>query len=80
MPFKLTKGQIIERSTLAADLRQKNDALAAAITAFNNALGPVANPLTAAAEAYNRSLEAARIFANAIAEEARSEYDEKSER
>jgi hypothetical protein len=80
MPFKLTKDQITERAALAADLRRQGDALAAAIVAFNTAFGPVAELLTGAAAAYNQSLGSARNFAYAIAEEARGEFDDKSER
>jgi hypothetical protein len=65
---------------LATDLRIKASGLAIAITDYNETMATVAPALRGALDSYNEAIEAARNFVNGIAEPAREEYDNKSEK
>src|SRR5580698_4845855 len=80
MPFKLTKKQIAERNELAAALRNKAASLAIALADYNATMAQVTSALHDATDAYNEAIGDARDFVAGIAEPAREEYDEKSER
>jgi hypothetical protein len=80
MAFKLSKEQLAKRHTLASDLRDKALTLNIAIAAFNEGVEPLAKAVTKAQDAYNETLEAARSLADSIAENAREQFEAKSER
>jgi hypothetical protein len=71
MTFKLSKGQLVKRVTLAAELRAKAAALNVAIASFNREIGPPCR---------RRTLKTARALATTIAETAQAQFDAKSER
>jgi hypothetical protein len=80
MAFKLSREQLAKRHTLASDLRDKALTLNIAIAAFNEGVGPLAKAVTEAQDAYNETLEAARSLADDIAENAREQFEARSER
>jgi hypothetical protein len=80
MAFKLSKGQVTERAALAAELRTKGAALNIAIVAINQAIEPLAQPVSQALDAYNGTLDRARILAGGIVEAAQQAFDAKSEK
>jgi hypothetical protein len=80
MAFKISKKQLAERDTLAADLRKQAEALNIAIVAFNQAIEPLSQAVGAALEDYNSILEKARTLADIVIETAQAEFDTKSEK
>ena len=80
MAFKLSKEQLANRAALTADLRDKARALNIAIAEFNRGVGPFAQAVAEAQDAYNETLDVARNLADGIAEPAREQFDAKSER
>jgi len=80
MAFKLTKAQIADREQLVTSLREKGEALNAAIVTFNETVAGQGEALTTAIQTYNEQLEEARSFVGTIAEDMRGEFDEKSEK
>jgi hypothetical protein len=80
MAFKLSKEQLARRHALAADLRDKALTLNIAIAAFNRGVEPLVEAVAKAQDDYNELLEIARNLAERIAENAREEFEAKSER
>jgi hypothetical protein len=80
MAFKISKQQLAERDALAADLRQKAEALNLAIVAFNQAVGPLSQAVGDALGDYNGVLEKARTLADHVTEAAQAAFDAKSEK
>jgi hypothetical protein len=80
MAFKISKQQLAERDTLAADLRKKAEALNIAIAAFNQAIEPLSQAVGDALEDYNVILAKARTLADGVTEAAQAEFDAKSEK
>jgi hypothetical protein len=80
MAFKLSKQQLAERNTLAADLSKKAEALNIAIAAFNQAIGPLSQAVGHALEDYNGVLEKARTLVDIVTETAQAEFGAKSEK
>ena len=78
MAFKLSKQQVTERDTLAAELRKQGAALNVAIAAFNQAIEPFSRAVGEAVEAYNAALERARTLADGIVATAQAAFDAKS--
>jgi hypothetical protein len=61
---------VTERAVLAAELRTKGAALNVAIVAFNLAIEPLSRAVGQAQDAYNGTLDRARILAGGIVEAA----------
>jgi hypothetical protein len=80
MAFKISRAQLAKRHTLASDLRDKALTLNIAIAAFNQGVAPFAKAVAEAQNAYNETLEALRSLADGIAENAREQFEAKSER
>jgi hypothetical protein len=80
MTFKVSREQLAKRNALAAELRQNAETLNATIAAFNRDVGPLAQAVGKAQDAYNETLEAARSLADGIAESAREQFEAKSEK
>jgi hypothetical protein len=78
MAFKISKIQLTERDTLAAELRNKGAALNSAIVGFNQAIEPLSRAVGEALDAYNAILERARTLAGGIVETAQEAFDAKS--
>jgi hypothetical protein len=73
--LKISKQQLAERDTLAADLRKKAGSLNIAIVAFNQPIGPLSQAVGAALEDYNSFPEKARTLADLVTEAAQAEFD-----
>jgi hypothetical protein len=80
MVFRLNREQMLARSTLTADLREKARALNTAIDKYNQGIAPLAQAVAEAQDAYNETLDVARNLADGIAEPAREKFDAKSDR
>ena len=80
MAFKLTKEQRADRDRFVQALREKGEALAGAVEAYNTALEELGKPVLAALEAYNEALSDARIFAEEVGQAIDDQIAEKSER
>lgn len=78
MAFKLSKEQVTERDTVAAEVRKQGAALNIAIAAFNQAIEPFSQAVGEALEAYNAALERARTLADGIVATAQAAFDAKS--
>ena len=78
MAFKISKIQLTERDTLAAELRNRVAALNNAIVGFNRAIEPLSRAVGEALDAYNTILERARTLAGGIVETAQEAFDAKS--
>jgi hypothetical protein len=78
--FRLSKRQLAERQTLAAELRSNGATLNAAIIVFNQSIEPLSGAVNEALEKYNATLEKARALADDVAEAAQGAFDSKSER
>jgi hypothetical protein len=80
MAFRLSKQQLAARDALATALREKAASLNATITAFNEAIEPLSQPVMKALEDYHAVLDEARGLASGIADSAHDEFDTRSER
>ena len=80
MAFKLSKQQLAERDSLAANIREKTKALDAVITAFNQTIEPLSRAVIEAQDDYYGKLEKARTLASSVTETARDAFDARSER
>jgi hypothetical protein len=80
MAFKTTKAQLAQRDALAAELRNRANALKIAIAEFNRQVEPIARAVAEAQTHYNDAVENARTLANEISGPAQEQFDAKSER
>lgn len=76
MPFKMTRAQLKERDAIMQELTEQGELLKSAVTEVNEAL----SNLGEIRDGYNAALEKAKEFVDGIAEEAQSEFDDKSEK
>jgi hypothetical protein len=80
MAFRLNRDQLLARAALTADLRSKARAVNIAIAEFNQGIVPLAQAVAEAQDAYNETLDVARNLADGIAENAREQFDAKTDR
>jgi hypothetical protein len=78
--MKLSKADQKRKQDLVDRIRAERDRLEDAARAFNEAVDKAAGPLEAATNKYNEALDEARTFAEEIAGDIESHYDDKSER
>ena len=79
MAFKLTKAQIAERDQFVERLQKLAGDVETAVTAANETVREALDGVNVHVRAYNEALDEARTFAEGVAEEFRSDYDDKSE-
>jgi cell division septum initiation protein DivIVA len=72
--FKLSKQQLAERKTLAADLCKQAATLNTAIVAFNAAVEPLSQAVGEAQADYNAILEKARMLASSVTAVAQQKF------
>lgn len=80
MAFKLTKQEQQTQKELADAARQEHSDFETAVEEYNEAIEAKADAVREAFEKYQTSCEALKAFADDIANERRTEYDEKSEK
>ena len=80
MTFKVSKEQLTKRDALAAELRQKAEALNIVTAEFNRKIQPLVQAVAEAQADYNQTLEMARILTGKVAEVAQEEFEAKSEK
>jgi hypothetical protein len=77
---KLSRTDAARKRELVDGLRAAQEGLEAAARDFNQAVDAAAGPLEAATNKYNEALAEAREFAEGVASDIESHYDDKSER
>ena len=80
MAFKLNKQESARKSELLVALQTEQAKLEDALRVYNEEASTAFGRLEAAKIAYNEALEAARSFAEDIASEQRTDYDDHSEK
>jgi hypothetical protein len=80
MAFRLAKADMLRRDRIAEALTKAEDELEEAVTAFNDALEAARTTLQEKVDAMNEALGEARTFTEEIASDARTEYDDKSDK
>lgn len=80
MPFKLDKKESKRRADLIERLQERESALEDAVNVFNTGLETLREALRSDIARYNEVISEARGFAEDIASQADSDFDEKSER
>lgn len=80
MGFKLTKDEAARKAELLLDLQAQYDKLEDAINTYRAEEALLREPVVNALDAYNELVDAARGFAEDVANRAETEYDEKSEK
>jgi len=80
MAMKLNKQDEKKRDELVSELNKLRTEIEEAIGKFNDGVATLKEPVTAAIEKYNAELENARAWTEDIANQAESEFDEKSDK
>jgi len=80
MAFKLSKSDAAQADKIADDLDEAAETLIDAVSAFNAAMEEAFKAVEEAQARYTECVDAARSFADDVASEARSEWDDKSEK
>lgn len=80
MAIKLSKNEIERRDGFATSLRELEGKIEDAFREYNEAIKTLQEPVNRLIEEYNEVIEAARGFAEDIANEAQCVIDDKSER
>lgn len=78
--MKLSREEDKQRDRIAAELGEAVAAVESAVAEYNGMLATIREPVAAALATLNAKLEEARGFASGIVDEAREEFDGKSER
>lgn len=77
---RLSKTQLAEKARLLEQLQQAGSRLEEAVADFNRKVEEAKAPVDQAVEEYNAVLAEAKAFAEGIAADAQSHYDDKSEK
>jgi DNA anti-recombination protein RmuC len=77
---KLDKSRLSRRSEIAAELREKGEALVNAVDAFNEAMGKAAESVKTALDDYNAVVRKAGEFRDEVVSEMEQHYEDRSDK